>query len=273
MQYLSDELTGCLDIARLFESVSKLDGETYRQVENRKTIRFKWNGKGYFAKTHGGVGWLEIFKNLSQLRLPVLGAANEWKAIEKLTELGIDTMHPVAYVNEGWNPARIHSGIVTRELAQTMSLEDYCASGEMTLALKRYLIPKIASVSRVLHENGVNHRDYYICHFLMDLKALDGGEPSIYLIDLHRAQIRAQTPTRWKVKDVGGLFFSAFDVGLTERDLYRFMKIYSGRSLRETLEYDRSFWRAVLGRAIQLYKQDGSQLPAWIMNIQNRLAN
>ncbi len=271
MQYLNDELLGCLDAADLYGSTCRLKGKVYRQVAGRKTIRFVWKDRGYFAKTHSGVGWLEIFKNLIQLRLPVLGAANEWHALKRLKSLGIETMEPVAYISQGRNPARIQSSIVTRELENTMSLEEFCANEVVSVGLKYKLLSKLASVSRVLHENGVNHRDYYICHFLMDLASLNAATPVIYLIDLHRAQIRTRTPRRWRVKDVGGLFFSALDLDLTQRDLYRFMKVYSGRSLRETLHHDKAFWQQVVHRARLLYEQDGKSVPRWFQVIQHQV--
>ncbi len=272
MQYLNDELLGCIDSADINGSVRRIQGEVYREVAGRKTIRFEWQGRGYFAKTHSGVGWLEIVKNLVQLRLPVLGAANEWYALKRLKQLGIDTMEPVAYVSEGRSPARIQSSIITRELENTMSLEEFCANGPVSTGLKYKLLFKLADVSRLLHENGVNHRDYYICHFLIDLDTRQAETPVIYLIDLHRAQIRSSTPPRWRVKDVGGLFFSALDLELTRRDLYRFMKVYSGRSLRDTLRRDKLFWQQVVHRARLLYEQDGKSVPGWFQVIQQQVA-
>jgi heptose I phosphotransferase len=55
------------------------------------------------------------------------------------------------------------------------------------------------------------------------------------LIDLHRAQIRPQTPRRWRDKDLAGLYFSAVEIGLTRRDYLRFLRVYFGRPLREVL--------------------------------------
>ena len=268
MQYLGDDLKDCVDSSNLFQSLVAIEGEIYREIESRKTFRFEWKGKGYFAKTHFGVGWREILKNLVQFRLPVLGASNEWHALGKLRDLGVDTMSPVAYVSEGWNPAKMRSCIVTRELENTISLEDFCAR-KMSITLKSKLITKLATVSKMLHDNGINHRDYYICHFLLDIETSQKNVPVIYLIDLHRAQIRSSTPFRWKVKDIGGLFFSTFDLDLTKRDLFRFMKIYSGRPLHEILQQDRDFWRAVLKRAMRLYLQDKKQLPDWILSLQD----
>ena len=83
-----------------------------------------------------------------------------------------------------------------------------------------------------MHENGMNHRDFYLCHFLLDNKFAEHNtieeSTKLFLIDLHRAQIRFATPLRWIVKDLGSLYFSAAEVPLTKRDLFRFMKIYSG---------------------------------------------
>ncbi len=119
-----------------------------------------------------------------------------------------------------------------------------------------------------MHEHGVNHRDFYICHLLLDKTSLceqDGDiEPQIFIIDLHRAQLRKYTPTRWRIKDVSGLFFSTLESGLTKTDLFRFMKIYSGKSLRSTLLEDKNFWHAVFRRARKMYLKADNDLPDWM---------
>ncbi len=251
-----------------FVEVEQLEGKVYRALEARKTLRFEMAGRGYFVKIHRGVGWLEILKNLLLMRLPVLGASNEWRALARLRELGVQTMRAVAFGLRGRNPARQHSFIITEELDATESLEDYCRDWPERpppVALKRALIDRVAWMSRQMHENGINHRDFYICHFLLDVR---GGRDAVapesfhlHLIDLHRAQMRAQTPVRWVVKDVGGLYFSAMDIGLTRRDLYRFMRGYRNCALRDTLEKDASFWAAVEERAIALYRKQHGRDP------------
>ncbi|MAS40736.1 MAG: lipopolysaccharide core heptose(I) kinase RfaP, partial [Porticoccaceae bacterium] len=62
-----------------FDQVLRLEGEEYRALEGRRTLRFKLDGRAYFAKVHQGIGWREIAKNLLRLRLPVLGAEREWR--------------------------------------------------------------------------------------------------------------------------------------------------------------------------------------------------
>jgi heptose I phosphotransferase len=271
MQYLNHEFEQAWQGLDPFQQVDKLTGDIYRAVAARRTLRFEQNGSYYFAKIHHGVGWAEIFKNLLTLKKPVLGAMDEWSAINMLNSLGIETMTVVAYGVKGRNPAQIQSFIVTRALDNTVSLEDFCRSWQTQPApmkLKLALLRKVAVVSRTLHENGVNHRDYYICHFLLNIESvaevLDGGDPVLSLIDLHRAQLRHTLPVRWRVKDISGLLFSAMDIGLTSRDLARFMQIYSGKTLRQTLADDNKFWRQVLKRANKMYLEANSQLPTCV---------
>jgi heptose I phosphotransferase len=58
------------------------------------------------------------------------------------------------------------------------------------------------------------------------------------------------------VKDVSGLLFSGIDAGVTRTDLFRFMKVYSGKTLRKTMTEDKRFWQAVIVRAQKLYLRD-----------------
>jgi len=244
------------DQSHLFDQMMALEGEVYRQLEARSTLRFEKNGHFYFIKKHYGVGWEEIFKNLLQLKQPVLGAKNEWLAIKKLTDLHVPTMKVMGYGCRGLNPAKQESFIITEELTQVESLEDLCADWlhhPPSFDFKVKLIQEVATMMRVLHENGVNHRDCYICHFLLDKSALKANEVKLYLIDLHRTQIRTKTPSRWKIKDIAGLYFSAMDIGLTKRDLYRFLKIYFASPLKDIFKKYGGFLKQVQKKARKLY--------------------
>ena len=88
---------------------------------------------------------------------------------ERGWQVHIATMTPAAFGVRGCNPARQLSFLITEELTDTISLEDYCQRWrEQPPALreKRRLIRALARISKTLHENGINHRDYYLCHFL-----------------------------------------------------------------------------------------------------------
>ena len=75
-----------------FACAASLSGKVYRAVKNRRTLRFEEDGKGYFIKYHGPTSVRELLKNLFQLRMPVFGAENEYRAIRKLESLGVPTM-------------------------------------------------------------------------------------------------------------------------------------------------------------------------------------
>ena len=244
--------------------LENMEGETYRALEARRTFRFELNGKGFFAKVHGGVGWLEIIENLIRLRAPVLGARNEWEALKRLHDIGVATMTPVAFGESGWNPATRRSFLVTEELKDMVTLEDFCKTWRNNpppFKLKRSMISKLAQISHHIHDSGINHRDYYLCHFMMDkLRIYDPENLKFYLIDLHRAQLRRVTPIRWIIKDLSGLYYSAMDVGITKRDLYRFIKVYTALPLRKALiQYD-SIWSATAKKADKLYQRMARKL-------------
>jgi heptose I phosphotransferase len=257
-----------------FDAARRQQGTVFRDKEGRRTLRFEQDGRGYFLKLHQGVGWGEIFKNLLQLRLPVIGASNEYLAIRALEKIPIATLSVAAYGRRGINPATQLSFLVTDELTGVESLEDLCGrwpAQPPTFALKRALILRLADISRRLHHAGINHRDFYLCHFLLDVSvpvtATSVAERPLYLMDLHRAQIRGRVPRRWLIKDLGGLYYSALDIGLGRRDILRFLRAYGGRPLRELLGADLPFWRAVVRRAGQIYRRDHGRAPtskAWL---------
>lgn len=244
-----------------FDQMMALQGERFRQLEGRITQRIHLDEKTYFIKQHFGIGWKEIFKNLLQLRWPVISAKNEWEAIQTLQSLGIATPTIVAFGQRGINPAKLQSFILMEELKPVISLEDLCKTwgkNPPSFILKRVLIEKIAQISRTLHQNGINHRDFYICHFLLDIshgiENINPAQLKLYLIDLHRAQHRQVTPERWIIKDLAGLYFSSKDIGLTQRDLFRFMKKYNGKSLKQIMISEKTFWKKVQERGEQLYR-------------------
>ncbi len=236
--WLAPEL-GCEGDA--FEFARGLSGEVYRAMPDRTTLRFVHEGRGYFLKYHRGVGWLEILKNLVSFRLPILSAENERAAIELLAARGVDTMEAAGYGRSGCNPASTQSFLITREIANAPSLEDVSATWDVqppAPATKWTLIREIARAARKMHEVGVNHRDFYLCHFL--LREGDIAEPKLALIDLHRAQIRKKVPIRWRRKDLAALYSSAAHIPLTQKDFLRFIREYYQRPLRELLVQERA---------------------------------
>lgn len=246
--------------------VQKLSGPVAREFADRQTLRFEIAGNAYYRKLHRGVGWGEIVKNLIQLRLPVLGAKNEWLALNKLHALDIPTLEPVAYGEQKKSFAKKTSFIVTRELTGVVQLDHYFEKNSVNFKEKTILLRKVAKIARALHAAGINHRDFYLCHFMLELGSVaqwqqSGAEPNIYIMDLHRAQLRHQVPVRWLIKDLSGLYFSSFNLGLTRCDYLRFIRNYWQLPLRTLFATHMPLLNGIAQRALKTYERDFGKAP------------
>lgn len=258
-----------------FKSVDdflRIEIDVVRKFKNRTTGRFEISGQGFYIKKHFPCGAAMVLNELIHLRKPQIGAIHEKDALEKLHSLGIETMSMVAFGQDGNSAFRQKSFIVTRELANVTSLEDICRNWPVNpppSKFKHDLINHVALIAKKMHDSGMNHRDFYICHFLLDTTGgaakYEKNVPRLLLIDLHRAQIRTKLPFRWRVKDIGGLYFSAMDIGLNRNDIYRFIRAYTGKSLCEAFREDSIFWKSVLKRAIKTYRKEFGKSPAIII--------
>lgn len=235
-----------------FEEIMHLEGCVFRDVPGRKTIKVALGEHSYFVKQHFGVGWVEIFKNLISFKMPVVSAITEVHAIQKVASLGIATTPLVAYGQRGRNPARLQSFVMTEDLGDITSLEDVCADWKDSppeAAFKRKLIMATAKLAKTIHENGLNHRDFYLCHLCLDNSY--SANIKLYLIDLHRVLIHRTPSKKANMKDIAALYFSSMDAGLTSRDYLRFKRHYQ--------KQNSAFWLQVEKRAQKLYTKFKSQ--------------
>ena len=242
------------DDGNAFKIAKNLEGKIYRDYANRKTKQFFFRGSSYFIKYHGPVGWREILKNFIQLKIPVIGAEREWKALLKLRSVGLDCSEPLAFMSRGWNPANSESFLITKDLQKTISLEDFFLKGafkKRSTLEKRSLITKLAIICRTMHLNGLNHRDLYLCHF--HINASDKLGERIFLIDLHRGQIRKRVPLRWATKDIGGLLHSIIPFGISETDCYRFLMVYFDCSFEHLIKEKTTFINQSRSRAFDMH--------------------
>ena len=243
----------------VFACASALSGKVFRAVKNRHTLRFETGGRGYFIKYHGPMSFREVLKNLFQLKMPVFGAENEYRAIRKLESLGVDTMTIRAYAVRGHKPCGLESFLVTDEITDHVSLEDFCRPWPQTppdSRLKHQLIEKLAETCAKMHFAGLDHRDCYLCHFLLDMESFRRGDIRLRVLDLHRAEIRPVIPRHMRIKDLAGIFFSAMDLGLNRQAAFRFMAVYRrGGALPHGL------WKQVWRAAVRLYVKEYGKAP------------
>ena len=210
---------------------------------------------------HHGIGWKEIFKDLFQFKKPILGAENEYLAIKLLESVDVSTMRCAAYGKRGMDPSRQESFLVTEELAGMISLEDFVKNALFS-GVRKDILSALAVQLGVMHRSGLNHRDCYICHFMLDPEKALAGDVKLHVIDLHRAQIRQKVPFRYLVKDVAGILFSSADLKISRMEMLRFIRLYSNRPLAVELKENGKFWESVAGAARKLYfKEFGREMP------------
>ena len=257
------QLFSASDDEALFASFMQLQGKAFRDVKGRKTMQVNLNfankgvgvaNQSYFIKQHFGVGWGEIFKNFLSFKQPVLGALTEVEAIKKLAEIGIATTPLVAYGQKGCNPATLQSFLLTEDLGDIISLEDLCADWKNNppdQKFKHMLIVALAELAAKLHGAGLCHRDFYLCHFVIQKKTFAAGKLELVLIDLHRMLQNQPSDGQAVMKDIAGLIFSAKDSGFTAEDWDLFKAHY--------LPQTENFWQKVELRTDKLYEKFHSE--------------
>jgi len=254
--YLRKDIVDAIGDSDPFARFATMAGKEYRALESRRTYAVDLGGKTFFVKYHRGTGSGEILKNLVRLRLPVVSARNEWRAIKALQDLGVSVPVVAGWGGRGFLPQRMESFIVTEDVGTQENLEDLTRdwrSEPPSFTDKLAWLREVARISRLMHGHGICHRDFYLCHFMIR----DKVGHQLTLIDLHRALLKKQLGQRWIIKDIGSLYFSAMDIGLTQRDLYRFVRSYAGTSLRTALTEQDTFWRKVKERAERLKRRHG----------------
>ncbi|MBX9788750.1 MAG: hypothetical protein K2Y37_07520 [Pirellulales bacterium] len=234
-----------------FERMMTLEGQIARRQGARETVRLEIeNGqndcpaapRAFYIKRYGPPPWREYFKPLLKFTRPIVGARVEWDAMLTFHRLGLPTMTPVMFGQSGRR-----SFVLTEALEGYVKLTEWidahCPSEAAAGEAYRTAIEKLAPLTRVMHEAGVHHQDYYLCHVLVPEEV---GPPGLHIIDLGRARVRRRLGARWRVKDLAQLDYSADAVGALGR--LRFLRRYLNRPFRRL---DRALiWRIGLKRRL-----------------------
>jgi heptose I phosphotransferase len=163
-------------------------------------------------------------------------AAAEWAHLERARALGIDVPEVVA-AGEHIGPwAQLQSFVMIAELSGCEAVNELLPRLAVQLdsrafeTLKRHIIDEMARITATLHAAHNFHKDLYLCHFFLDHEGLKVPAFRLSLIDLHRLEEHKLWPDWWRWKDLGQLLFSTYGVdGITDRDRWRFWRIYRGR--------------------------------------------
>jgi hypothetical protein len=163
-------------------------------------------------------------------------AAEEIAGIRALEGAGVPTVPLVA---SGELPDG-RSFVITEDLAGFRPADKLIAEG---VAFEKLLEPTTDLAAR-LHNEGLHHRDLYLCHFFARLPD-DGGAPDLRLIDAARVRAlpRFLTRRRWIVKDLGQFWYSTQSLPITEEQRERWLARYASQR--------RGPWRDGLGGAVR----------------------
>ena len=210
-----------------FDDFMAMEGTVVKSaVRERSTQRLDIGGIRVYIKKHFFPGIREIVKNLFRLRLPA-GALDEWQALLAFHTNNIPTMIPICAGRKPflWKIER-ESFLLTYDLGDASPMDDFLkvhtaipCEGE-TLEKKKRILKNLADITRKMHSAGLNHRDLYLCHILVD------SRERLYIIDLHRVDVRTTVGKRWMVKDLAALLFSSLEVPLTHGQRLAFYKHY-----------------------------------------------
>jgi heptose I phosphotransferase len=130
--------------------------------------------------------------------------------------------------------------VITEDLTGFRPADKLIAEG---VAFETLLGPTAELAAR-LHNEGLHHRDLYLCHFFVRLPK-DGAGPELRLIDAARVRAlpRFLTRRRWIVKDLGQFWYSTQGLAVTEEQRERWLARYA--------ELRRGAWREGLGGAVR----------------------
>jgi UDP-glucose:(heptosyl)LPS alpha-1,3-glucosyltransferase len=198
----------------------------------------------------------------------------EWQHIVAFQRRGLPVVTPVAAGERLLPGGLIESFVMTQSLEGFEPADRYVSAAlaapldQARLKSKRRLIAAIARFSRGMHEQGFNHRDFYLCHiFVRD--AADGSI-ELRIIDLQRVDYRAALRRRWLNKDLAALHYSSLCLPLSDRDRLRFFVAYgsglaSRRARRRQLRRILRKSRAIARHDAKLRGCDGRSVagPSW----------
>jgi heptose I phosphotransferase len=177
----------------------------------------------------------------------------EARNVARLSRAGIAAMRLIAYGEKLHSSGLQESFVLTEELVGYTQLDHFlrqrfppCGSAQWQRCdpcLER-LIRDVAEVSSKFHRLGYNHRDLYCCHFF--IQEPTPGRFRVNLIDLQRVEHRRRFRSRWVVKDLAQLAYSAPRDRITTTQRMAFIKHYLG--VRRLRPQDKRLIRQVLAK-------------------------
>jgi tRNA A-37 threonylcarbamoyl transferase component Bud32 len=202
-----------------------------RDAGSRVTYRVEIEGEVWFVKVHKKAPLRSRFALAGQW--VVSPGHREWDSANMLRRNGFDVPQPVAFgesINFFSCPRQ--SFVITREIKgptlEELLLDGYPAvEGKTTRQVSLEILDDMAGMIKRFHVSGYYHKDLYCCHLIVAVDEHESekrwGQP--HFIDLERVVRERKPHSRWLVKDLAALNFSA-PATVTTTDRWRFLKQY-----------------------------------------------
>ena len=261
------EAHGLTDAESLFATER---GVALRRLANRENWRLELaDGQDgittLYLKKHYECNWSTRLRGRLGLPLPTTPARREAERTAELAQLGIPTMTVAAFAERLRPDGTIIGAFLTEELAGFQQLDLFLTArfARRDDPKLRKLIRGCAELAGRFHRAGLNHRDFYTCHFFIrENNPAEINAFAIHLIDLQRVQHWPRgLRRRWIIKDLAQLAYSTPRTLIGPAERMRFFKWYlriarlDGRAKRLA--------RAISRREAALRRKHGSYRPEW----------
>jgi len=196
----------------------------------------------YYIKRCGPIPLKQKIKSALSLKFKHFDALNEWSALLRFHDLGLNTMTPVAAGKmPGGYSFVLSLGI--RNYRRASKIFPEFGSDVPSCTRKKNLVVQIASLAGKMHSADIAHQDFYLVHIFVLNDTYE-----IYLIDLQRALMPEALPPRWIVKDLAQLYFSAADY-INNDDISLFVSEYGKYFPAENPLDDKRLVNAIIRKA------------------------
>ena len=245
-------------LASFDRMMNTVDGKLLRRLADRENWRLdlrlpEGGTRGAYLKKHHIRTPRTRVRALAHAGGGMTAGRMEAQNIARLARSGIAAMKLIAYGEKLHADGLLESFVLTEELQGYTQLDHFLERRFPPLRGDRAtprdphlmtLIAEVASVAAKFHRLGYNHRDLYCCHFF--IKETEPGEFKVNLIDLQRVEYRRHFRSRWLVKDLGQLAYSAQTDRITRTHKMAFIKRYLG--VQRLRPCDKRFIRKILAK-------------------------
>ena len=232
-----------------------LQGETVKKaVKQRGTERIFLNGSDdqpleCYIKRCTAIPFREKIKCFFQLKRWNFDSINEWHALLRFHEIGLNTMIPIA---AGSLPNGSNC-LLTLGLTGCIRATDFFSDGKYGPEARSKAIDNIAVATAKMHNSGMAHQDLYMVHFFIKPEE----DFAAYIIDLQRIIFGCPVKPRWHVKDMGQLEFAAGKL-LNKDEMATLFDTYRANCNIPRVNDD-SFIKAVAVKAAKITNHDDAR--------------